>query len=200
MIVNVNKKHKAAEQCISISSYKFESVHRFVYLGSLVNDTNDIRGISRRLQNANKRYYGLQKHFKSRLLTRETKSRIYKTLARPMLLYGCETWTLIQSDILRLSTFERKTLRKIYGPVQEKGEWRMRYNTEWYQLYTLPDITGASKAARSRWAGHAELPRGIMGCKPEGRSVGQLKLRWMNGVAGDSRRLGTKSWWRVARA
>jgi hypothetical protein len=104
---------------MSIGGYKFEMVHRFVYL---VNGTNGVREeISRRLQNANKCYYDLQNHFKQRLLNRETKSRAYKSLVRPVLMCGCEIWTLTQSDILRFSTSERKRLGKNYGPVQEKG-------------------------------------------------------------------------------
>lgn len=45
----------------------------------------------------------------------------------------------------------------------------------------------------------AELPLGIMGCKPEGRSDGRPKIRWMDGVVGDIMKLGSKSWWSVAR-
>jgi hypothetical protein len=60
--------------------------------------------------------------FKSWLLTRETKVRLYITLVRPVLTYGCETLTLTKADELALSTFERKVLQKTYGPVYERGE------------------------------------------------------------------------------
>jgi hypothetical protein len=131
---------------------------------------------------------------------------MYKTLVRPMLMYGCETWTLTQSDILQLSTCERKMLRKTYGPVQVKGEWQMRYNTELYQLYKLPDVTGAIKVARLQWAGHihrmsdAKLPQRTMEGKLEGEVLDDPNYDgWMDGVAEDLRTLGIKSWWRVAR-
>jgi hypothetical protein len=79
---------------IHISDYNFERVSRFVYLGSLVNVTNDIKKeISKRIQNANRCYYGLLKHFKSRLLTRETKCRLYTTLVKPVLTHSSETWS-----------------------------------------------------------------------------------------------------------
>jgi hypothetical protein len=59
---------------IHISDYKCERVSGIVYLGSLVNETSDIKEeISKRIQNANRCYSGLLKHFKSRLFTRETK-------------------------------------------------------------------------------------------------------------------------------
>ena len=45
--------------------------------------------------------------------------------------------------------------RKIYGPVNEKGEWRIRYNKELYELYKSSDITDI-KIARLRWAGHVQ--------------------------------------------
>jgi hypothetical protein len=102
---------------IHISDYNLERVSRFVYLDSLGNETNDIKEeISKRIQNANRCYYGLLKHFKSYLLTRETKCELYTTLVRPVVACASETWTLTQSD-----TSERKILREIFGPIQEKG-------------------------------------------------------------------------------
>jgi hypothetical protein len=81
----------------------------------------------------------------------------------------------------------------------------MRYDMELCQLYKLPVITEAIKVARLLWEGHiyrmsyAETPRRIKECKPERRSAGHHKLRRMDGVAEDLRKLGIRSWWRVAR-
>ena len=98
---------------ININQYKFERVSSFIYLGSLINDTNDINEeIKRRIQNANKAYFGLLRHFKSRLLTRKTKCNLYKTLVKPVLIYGRETWTLSNTNMSRLRSFETKILRK----------------------------------------------------------------------------------------
>ena len=65
---------------------------------------------------------------------------IYKTLIRPLLMYGSETWTLSQVDMTCLSIFERKILRKITGLVQDNGNWRIRYNEELHPVYKSPDI------------------------------------------------------------
>ena len=79
-----------------------------------------------------------------------------------------------------LGIFERKILRKIYGPVNENGEWRIRYNKELYELYKSSDITDI-KIARLRWAGHVqrmkndEMVKRIM----EGKPKIQNCLMWM---------------------
>jgi hypothetical protein len=64
---------------------------------------------------------------------------------------------LTKADELALSTFERKVLQKIYGSVYERGEWRIRYNYELYQLYKTPNITRVIKITRLRWAGHLQM-------------------------------------------
>jgi hypothetical protein len=64
--------------------------------------------------------------------------------------------------------FERKILRRIYGPVQDKGQWRSRYNKELYNLFKEPKLSTTIRIARLRWAGDVRrmdeeaLPRRIM--------------------------------------
>jgi hypothetical protein len=67
---------------------------------------------------------------RSRLLKKDTKCKIYKTLIRPVVLYGCESWTLTIKEEEKLNMFERKVLRKIYGPSCVNGIWRIKYNDE----------------------------------------------------------------------
>jgi hypothetical protein len=52
-----------------------------------------------------------------------------------VLTHGSGTWTLSKNSENALSTFERKILRRIYGPVQDNSQWRIRYNKELYELY-----------------------------------------------------------------
>jgi hypothetical protein len=68
---------------------------------------------------ANRAYYGLQNHMQSMIISRNSKTLLYKTLIRSILTYGAETWVLSKQDEHRLSIFERKILRRIYGPVME---------------------------------------------------------------------------------
>jgi hypothetical protein len=90
--------------------------------------------ITHRILMENKCYYGLKKQLQSRYLSRSAKCKLYKTLTRPVFLYGSESWTLNKDNEERLKTFERKILRKIYGPVNEGEIWRIRYNNELYKL------------------------------------------------------------------
>jgi hypothetical protein len=64
----------------------------------------------------------------SKLLTRNIKLRLYSTLIRPILTYGAETGAATESELQKLLIFERKILRKIYGPVKDRDNWRIRTN------------------------------------------------------------------------
>jgi hypothetical protein len=57
---------------------------------------------------------------KSRALNRSSKLKIYKSLIRPAVTYGCEAWTLTNRDDQHLRIFEHRILKKIVGPVQNK--------------------------------------------------------------------------------
>jgi hypothetical protein len=69
-------------------------------------------------------------------------------------MYGCESWSLTKNEENKTNIFKRKILRKIYGPTNDNGVWRIRYNQELYRLYNEPDIIKMVKAARLRWLGH----------------------------------------------
>jgi len=69
-------------------------------------------------------------------------------------MYGAETWVLSKTDELRLGVFERKILRRIYGPIWEGATWRSRHNEELYRLYDETDLATTITITRLRWAGH----------------------------------------------
>ncbi|KAJ4442202.1 hypothetical protein ANN_12068 [Periplaneta americana] len=101
-------------------------------------------------------YYSVEKILSSSLLSKSLKVRIYKTVILPVVLYGCETWTLTLREEQRLRMFENKVLRKIFGAKRDEvtGEWRKLHNAELHGLYTSPDIIRNIKSRRLRWAGH----------------------------------------------
>lgn len=95
----------------------FERVSNFKYITVDINQqANSHKEINRRMTAVNKCYFALVPLFKSRLLSKNMKIRLYKVLIRPIVLYARGTWASTKSDEKRLIVFERKILRKIYGP------------------------------------------------------------------------------------
>jgi len=64
-------------------------------------------------------------------------------------MYGAETWVLSKADESHLGVFERKMLRRIYGPICEEVTWRSRYNEELYCLYDETDLVTTIKMGRT---------------------------------------------------
>jgi hypothetical protein len=116
-------------------------VNNFVYLGSCITeDNNKQEEIQRRLKLANKAYYSFYAIMKSCDIHKKTKIRLYKTLIRTVLTYGCENWKLTKKSEDDINSFERKILWRIFGTVNENGQWRSRYNKELHQLYKDLDL------------------------------------------------------------
>ena len=89
-------------------------------------------------------------------IRRETKLKIYHSLIRPIVAYGSEVWTMTVVDEKSLRIFERNILRKIYGPVREGENWRIRSNAELQHLIHERDLVKFIKSQRIRWLGHVE--------------------------------------------
>jgi hypothetical protein len=94
------------------------------------------------------------------------KMRIYETIILPVILYGCEIWSLTLRKEHRLRVFENKVLRKIFGPKRDEvtGGWRKLYNEELCDLYSLPSTIRILKSRRMRWAGHVARMGGKEKC------------------------------------
>ena len=72
-----------------------------------------------------------------------------------MVIYACETWVLKENIKSKLRVFERKTLRRIYGPTKESdGTWRIKSNDELNRLIGNKNIINYIKAQRLAWFGH----------------------------------------------
>jgi hypothetical protein len=80
----------------------------------------------------------------------------YKTIILPVVLYGCEIWSLTLREEHRLRVFENRVLRRIFGPKRDDvlGNWRKLHNEELHNVYSLPNIIRMIKSKRMRWAGH----------------------------------------------
>jgi hypothetical protein len=137
------------------------------------------------------------------LLSKNLKIKIYKTIILPVVLYGCEAWSLTLREERRLRVFENRVLRRVIGPKRVKltGEWRKLHNEELNDLYSLSNIVWVVKSRRMRWAGRVVwmgegrgVHRVLVG-KPEGRRpLGRprhgrinikMDLQEVEGVRGD---------------
>jgi hypothetical protein len=86
------------------------------------------------------------------LLSKNIKIRIYKIIILPVVLYGCETWSLTLREEHRLRVFENRVLRRIFGPRKDEvtGDWRKLHNEELHNLYSSPNIIRIIKSRRMR--------------------------------------------------
>jgi hypothetical protein len=92
---------------IKISDKSFKNVEQFNYLGTTVSAQNLIQEEIQRTSNSgNACYHSVQNLLSSRLLSKNVKIRIYKTIILPVVLYGCDTWSL--------RVFENRALMKIF--------------------------------------------------------------------------------------
>ena len=111
--------------------------------------------------------------------SKNTEILMYKIHIRPVLTYASETWTLSKTNERRLSMFERKVLRCIFGAKQENGTWRKRYNYELYEIVNEPNIVNYIKVKRLVWAGHLvrmnndRTLKKIFNTKPDGARSGE---------------------------
>jgi len=109
--------------------------------------------------------------------SKNLKIKIYRTIILPAILYGCETWSLTLREERRLTVFENRVLRGIFGPKRDEvtGVWRKLPNKECNDLYSSPNVVRVIKSRRMRWAGHvARMGEGSGICrvlmrKPEGK-------------------------------
>jgi hypothetical protein len=92
----------------------------------------------------------------SHLLPRNLKVKIYKTIILPVVLCGCEAWSLTLREQHKLRVFENRVLRRIFGPMwdEEIGQWRKLHNGELHNLYSSPHVSKQIKPRRMRWVGH----------------------------------------------
>jgi hypothetical protein len=112
----------------------------------------------------------------------------------PVVLYGCETWSLTIRQEHRLRVFENRVLRRICGPKKDEvtGEWRELHNKELRDLYFSPSIIRIIKSRRTRWAGNVaqmgekrNVYRLLVGKTERKSPLGKPRRRWVDNIKMD---------------
>jgi hypothetical protein len=127
------------------------------------------------------------------------KIKIYRNIIFPVVLYGCETWSLTLREERKLRVSENMVLRRIFGPRRDEvtGIRRRLHNEELNDLYSSPNIVRVIKSRRMRWAGHVArmceergVYRVLVG-KPEGkRPLERPRRRWVDNIRTDLQDVG----------
>jgi len=144
--------------------------------------------------------YHLEQNFLSCiLLSKNVKIKIYRNIILPVVLYGCETWSLTLREERRLRVFENRMLWGIFGPKRNevRREWRTLHDEELNDLYSSRILFRLIKSRRMRWAWHVARMgerRGvyrILVGKPEGkRPLGRHRRIWEDNIKKDLQEVG----------
>jgi hypothetical protein len=183
---------------MKIDNRSYEMVEEFKYLGTTLTNKNSIQEeIKSRMNSGNVCYHSVL-NLSSSLLSKNLKIKIYRTTVLPLVLYGCETWSMTLRKEYRLRVFENRVLRRIFGPWRDEvpGQWRKLYNEELNDLYSSTSIVWVIKS-RMRWVGnvmHMEEKNGIyrilVGKPEEKRPLGRLRHRWEGNINIDLQEVG----------
>ena len=112
-------------------------------MGTTLTNQNYIQEeIKSRLKSENTSYHSVQNLLPSSFLSKNINIKIYRTIILPVVLYGCETWSLTLREERRLRVFENRVLRRIFGPKRDEvtGEWRKLHNEGLNDQFSSPNI------------------------------------------------------------
>jgi len=186
---------------IRIDNSSFEGVEESRYLGTTFTNQNSIQEeIKSRLKSGNACHHSVQNLLSSSLLFKNLKIKIYRTIILSAV-YGCETWSLTLREERRLRVFEKRVLRRIFGPKRDEvtGDWRKLHNDELNDLYSSPSIVRMIKWRIMIWAGHVArigerrgVYRVLMGKAERKRPLGRPGRKWEDNIKMDLHEMGCK--------
>jgi hypothetical protein len=173
-MVTSRDQHAGRSHSMKLDNNSFERVEEFkhVYLGTTQTNHNSVQeDIKGRLKSGNACYHSVQNLLSCSLISKYLQIKIYRTKLLPVVLYGCETWSLTLRKERRLRAW------RIFGPKRDEvtGEWRKLHNEELNDPYFSPTIVRVMKSRRMRWAGYvARMGEGrgvyrVLVGKPEGK-------------------------------
>ena len=135
------------------------------------------------------------------MVTKYSKLKLYRTIIRQIVTYTSETWLLKETKIQKLLVFERKNLRRIFGPTKENQIWRINTNEELDKLIKHKNIVNYIKAQRLSWFCHVQRMADSTTVKKifnwkllTRRSQGKPKYRWEDNIKQDICQMKIKNW------
>jgi len=106
---------------VRIDNSTFERVEEFKYLRTTLTNQNSIaEEFKSRLRSGSACYHSVQNFLSSRLLSKNLRIKIYRNIHLPVVLFGCETWSLTLREERKLRVFQNMVLRRIFGPNRDE--------------------------------------------------------------------------------
>lgn len=160
MEININKTKimvigdKDIKTNIEINNVKIEQVEEFKYLGVTLEGTGKQEAeINERIDKTIKLYYAMnQKFINKKEITKQTKIKVFNTIYRPVLTYGCESWNLSISQKNKIQAMEMKYLRRVLGVTKED---RIR-NIQIREELGVKPVTHFIEMRQLSWWGHIQ--------------------------------------------
>ena len=198
------------EEPLPVHGGTIESVHQFLYLGSVVDVSEMVdTDVDRRITQASSAFGALRKSvFLDRDLNLATKRIVYQACVLSVLLYGSECWTLLKRHSRRLDAFHHRCIRSILG-ITNKEQWTNHITSDQLRQKWGDRETATEKVAKRRlqWLGHlaqmsdSRMPKKILfGWLSQPRPKRGPKKRWRDTIRDDLKTIGIdeKEWYEVA--
>jgi hypothetical protein len=139
--------------------------------------------------------------FQSKLIPEMVKLKLYCSVIRTIVTYARETWTLKETTTKRLMVFERKVLRKIFGPTNENGICQIKTNQELDKIIKHKNIINFIRAQRLGLLGHIErmqetrMVKAVHSWKSISKwPTGRPKICWEDDARKDIQKLKVPNW------
>ena len=186
------------DQRIKVNDEQVDDAEEFLYLGALLDkEGGATKDIQQRLSNARQTFYRLRRIWDCNKISRKTKVQLFKTIARAVLMYGCEAWKLTKTEAKKLDVFQYKCMKRIL-----RIRWPRTISHQ--QIQETTGVNRTSDEIRRRrwnWIGHILRMNREEHCvtalewRPEGRRrPGRPKTTWRRMVEDERRVAGWQSW------
>ena len=185
----------SSKEDIEVSGTCLQNVDTFTYLGSIIDKQGGTEAdVKSRIGKARKAFAQLRNVWKSGILGRNIKLRIFNTNVKSVLLYGSETWRLTKGTIHKLQTFINNCLRRI---VKVHYPETIR-NEELWKTTGQKRIEVEIKQRRWRWIGHtmrkpcSNITNYSRKWNPQGkRKRGRPRSSWKRDLESEMKEMGT---------